>query len=602
MHHDARTARADVRTSATASGLSPSSRAGTPVTACRARAPRTLLALQRAAGNRALQRVLARDAGPLVQRELSAEQLQAWNVQASDATILAPLRAAAGLWEAKRGALRSYEDLLGVLQGGPDVRGALAQLEALGSPAFRSYAAQQLGGKTIRYLTEMASMRVPGVDGVDAQIPGVTRADPRHTYRLETHGEAVISKVLDVVKVTYSNALGLPGWSKVLRGKLIGISASVAFDVRRAKKGKSKRLRGGAARPGPMPIQITGTAIAHQVPLGYWGMDNLDGAVLTARGPSGTFVVGASGTFSTGGEIVLVGHGAQGTLRFENFAGEAKLVYPTSVGAAVKAARTPPKISLTFAAVGAGVLVGWAGEETFESAPVLPQAVDDSAAWHAEITGYGTGEHQSPSVNTERALAALQAQIGQRRAAFDRDRPELERLGENPEFKLDFLVTGHASRRWRGAGADDARRRRHNQDLSLRRAQDVTGVLYELFGPTHTYQAVGAGAVALDYPGDGSRRIIPDEREDEIEAVRRRELAREEFFDNPEQRARRHEEKARLLEADLGRASDPPGAHLVQVDATWRGKRVVWEPAVMSADPGPGAAAGPGPAPAPVGP
>jgi hypothetical protein len=257
--------------------------------------------LQRQLGNTLVQRLLAGRSGPAVQRDLTDEQKKSWADNKGDAYVQ-ELKAAVAEWKTFRSKPESFSDLP---KAGSAPSG-LAELLRTGDPAYRRYAADQLGGDAVKYLGEMAAF-VPRFRLLTDVVPGIAYTDPAHKYRLTSDQSSFWNNVPFVpiagYKIEYTNAFGWY-WLKELTGGQLQWKVGVSKE-----RGKGAKAGGGLI-PTPATISINTEATATAVP--YWGYKNLAGLVKVANGPSvkGSFH-GFGAKSVTGGIISLEGSGGR---------------------------------------------------------------------------------------------------------------------------------------------------------------------------------------------------------------------------------------------------------------------------------------------------
>jgi hypothetical protein len=479
--------------------------------------------------------------------------------------------------------------------------------------ALKATAIQKLGPKDLRYLEEMASIwGAAGFEGTDV-VFGVTRSDPQHVYTLKTASSGSLDlaqkalkfvKLESFVEVKYANKFG---WAWTKQVGLVGISLGVSAKISIQKPEidtpftppKSSKGKDGTPKPGyKAPVQsfsvdLEGTAKADPVNR-FWGMDDLEGAVTSVTGPGAKVEVAgvAGGQFRIGTAIVFHGQ-IPGELSFPELDGSLK----TSIGRSIEKFNSDKKkmgesikdASFEVNLISGGLAYAFVERkpESFDVKELKKKLVDDSDQWAGEISGFETGKAQMPAQG-KGVLEDLSRKIEDRQKPIKEQAPELQELGVSLEknFTLDFTLTGWASRIWKGAG-DEAARKLNNDALSGARADQVANAVQQVFvGPkTVTATAMGGGATSGTrsggwFPGaDGKPEYDPGQKdtpmgEEESEERYKEEVARaKQEFPNPK------DLKVRLkqIEERFGRSSNEGAIRKVDIAVAWTGKKVEYE-------------------------
>ena len=560
---------------------------------------RHVLALQRTAGNAAtalyFQRAKGPQAGRVLQRQLTEEQKQSWE-EHKGPEYVKQLKQTAADWKAFRDKPGSYQDLP---KTGPAFV-KLADLLATGEKAYARHAANEIGAENVKYLSEMTGF-VPGARLLVNVVPGLAYVDPAHSYTLKMD-EAGFSGFLNKVPmvpvagyvIEYSNAYGWH-WTKHLTGGQLGwsvgvgvekgkgVSAGGAADVT-PQKGLKKIGRG----PIPMPGTITVNSNAKATSVGYWGFLDVAGPALIVNGPSAKGTVRGWGVKKvTGGLISLTGSGGgpPGTLDFMNLESAISVAGtgptgPERPSETIGDDKKGAELSLTLIEGALGVLVG--GDQEISIPQLVPTPVPEEKVWRYQYHGFETGsaEVKIPPAEVRSIIDMIRFDVDEKKRSHDSIRPYLEEAGIKEDFKLDFYCEGYASRRWAGA-ATDADRQVKNQQLSTERAQNVTALLNEVFGPQHAYSFTGRGA-AVWVPGDHSQvgEVVPESDKATVDAKLRayeqriRDRNRGDFTED--QIHAMVEEHRKSLEARNRKESDIQYARRVNITVTFRGHTITF--------------------------
>jgi hypothetical protein len=237
------------------------------------------------------------------------------------------------------------------------------------------------------------------------------------------------------------------------------------------------------------------------------------------------------------------------------------------------------EISLSLVEGGAGALVG--GAESVATPELAPEPVPDEKIWRYVLSGFETGQASVPIPEGEvhPIVDAIKGDVEDTKKHLQSIQPYLEAAGIKQEFKLDFYVEGYASRRWTGAGTNDALRQEKNLRLSTERAQNVAAALYAAFGPDHVYTPVGKGA-AVWLPGGRFGTVTPENDEERIQQLlrqREEQIRRENPEFSPEQIRQMVEEYRKGILQQNRPTSNVDLARRVNITVTWRGFDVRWK-------------------------
>jgi hypothetical protein len=508
-----------------------------------------------------------------IQRALNDEQKKIWDQYDGD-KIIADLKKEVDAWKEWRKQPITYE---GMPKGDGVNLNSLNEMVRLNGQVFAQHAASELGGEAVKYLTEMAAFVTKFNMLTGGTIPGVAVVKPNHKYEMraiESENLMMKSWPIGELEVIYTNAFGWT-WVKKLKGTFMSVEVAIG----RTNKG----VKGGLDFNIPGQISINGKATAKHT--AYWGLDDLPGPVHVVNGPSvkGT-VAGFGSKVASGGGIQFVGTGGAplSPLNFENFATEFNLD-----------PETPKKpddlkeaqISISIIEQGAGAVWG-AGGDSFAIPEPEPQAVQSEKTWKYNIGPFATGSAELPG-DTQTYLNMIKQDVDAKKQEIDAQAEIFAQLGVDPDFKVEFMIEGYASRPWQTAG-NDAQRREKNKQLSQARADavasQVSGMFADVLGGI---TAVGRGAavrlVEHDIRIEGGevvksktteKLLTEEENGDQIEAEikKREEQYRKDFPWMTEQEIKKR------VRASLGTSSeaDDPFIRRVVVTAMWRGYEIRW--------------------------
>ena len=498
----------------------------------------------------------------VIRRVLDDSQKKKWDEEKGDA-LVQQLKAEVGAWKAFRKNPTSHDAM-----PGSGVKGIADQIETLfgQDPAFRAHFNEQLGKESAPYLREMVSINHRACIKLES-LGLASYVDPVHRWSMKVNANGDVAAVggylpITTLLITYTNSLGW-NYSKPLAGAVVGFAATIGKEA-----GKSAK---GGMKVGPTKISVNGTAEATNV--AFWGTENLPGPVLVVNGPSGSGKVpGLGGKFNTGGMINLVGSGAPNSpLSFKDFEGSAS-VTPTKMPKSAKEAKeaVTPSASLTIVSGGAGYLGSDPSQETLVGTPEpVPELVEMTQQWDAQIAGFETGEDSMPQDEINGPLQSMKGRIDQHQKLVEANKSILmDEFNIKQDFKLQFTINGSASRIWGNAG-NDAERKRLNQELSTRRAQNVASGCHAMFGPDHSYDFFGVGG-GVDLGGG----VVAPEAGNEaaLEKLKAKRLAeaRQQFPTMSEAELKKH------VEENIGKTSNQQGARRVEVKVVWVGYGIKW--------------------------
>ncbi len=454
---------------------------------------------------------------------------------------------------------------------------------------LRSHALTQLGKDSTTPLREMASIN--RMDCQQLDTIGLThRIEPKHTWSMTVSGSGDVARLggllpISTLSVKYGNALNWY-YETALAGAMLGLGVSIGKEAGETAK--------GGASVAPAKVAINGSAQATNTL--FWGIQNLPGPIVVANGPSGSIKGGGySAKFSTGGVIDLFGTSPPNApLHFKNFEGDASVKAPSPPKSEKDAKKAlTPGASFTLVSMAAGYVAQDPTVQSQVAVPVEePELVELDKTWSAQITGFETGADMQHG-EMLKPLQDLKLQIDPQQQLVEADREALKKeFNIDQAFKLQFQINGSASRRWSAAVSEDERKRR-NQELSLKRANNVKATLADMFGSAHTYTPrgvgggvdLGGGAVA---PEAGNEAALERLRAHRLEEARRQ---------NP---TMSEAELRKKVDAELGAGADQPGARRVEVKVTWRGYGIRYAqnaspaPRPVGGDPGGGGTGGAG--------
>jgi outer membrane protein OmpA-like peptidoglycan-associated protein len=407
-----------------------------------------------------------------------------WKRSGGDAAV-ADIKAEIAAWESYRGHAGNTNKM-----PGKKIPNAASKLEDIQFRVGTAFVRQKLGELNTAILTEMRSINNIDCFKLQGLIPGVRYLKPQHRYDMKVgaNQSAIADKLMkkmnvSTVTVKYTNSFGWT-WTQNLVGSVLEISAGLKLSL------KDKKPKGGVDA-GHASLQVDGTAVAR--PIDYWGPENLAGATRVTKGPTASAKVPiGSAKFQTGRLIDLMGTGGHGgPLQFENF--DATATSSLSGGSGLKAG----ELAITFATLQGGV-VALQGDATYDTGKISPHVKQDMYLWSGAIDDFVTGDAKIP-IPPDKVKAKLDIplkEIELKRERLKDVQPILkEQFGiDEREPKLVIKITGYASRKWAGAGADDKARLKLNQDLSQRRADAVAAQVKQTFGADHEYTVSAKGA------------------------------------------------------------------------------------------------------------
>ncbi|HET9981067.1 MAG TPA: DUF4157 domain-containing protein, partial [Ktedonobacterales bacterium] len=547
---------------------------------------------------------------PMIQRDLNDDQKKAW-ADGGGEKIIAQVRSAVEAWKLFRQKPEKYGEMPRQTSAASDLAELLRTLGML-SVAYGQYAAEQLGAESVAYLTEMAAF-MPEYRILVGAIPGVAYVPPAHKYTMTLkHEGATPDSVNPFISVEYTNAFNWH-WTQTLVGMQAAWNVGISRDLKSGKVEGGMQDPAWGKKPGQenvlMPqiglISINSNCVA--TPTGYWGYQDLGGPTLIANGPklTGSFNGLGGKVMNTGGMISIMGLGGgpPGSLDFMNL--EAKVInlqLKTPENKSELNTSDDPtdkfKVSLTLLEVAGGAVVTF-GDASVSIASLQPTPVPEEKVWRYVYSGFETGSAEAPIPDGEvkSVLDLMKEDISDKQRNVESIKPYLEQAGIRQDFKLDFYCEGYASRRWLGAGTDDQARLQKNQELSERRAQNVTAMLNGAFGPGHTYSSTGKGA-AIDLPQPGKRfgELIAEVGNEVLIEQLIRERAEQYQKDradlSPDEARKAAEQDRKSIETNLGKTSDNAFARRVNITVTWSGYNIQWG-ASTSAPPAPSSASTP---------
>jgi hypothetical protein len=215
--------------------------------------------------------------------------------------------------------------------------------------------------------------------------------------------------------------------------------------------------------------------------------------------------------------------------------------------------------------------------------PVVPDSRRYSGQlFYATGSSFPIGNRADVLVDLKRALLTAFELL-----KLDADAAELEKRGHPKAVNqtVQVFVTGYASRAWKGAGNDGARRG-ENEKLALDRASHIEALIPDLFSdfpaPVQAI-AMGGGASAPSPTGKG---LLNDDEAQAYLEKRRREI--NELCDKQVKDANGNAEQIRLaeegrkneleyLDSRYGKKSDDAGARTVVIELVWNGHRIAHE-------------------------
>jgi len=520
----------------------------------------------------------------VIQRDLTEDQKQSWKDKKGD-QLVSQIKASVEEWKKFRGKPEAFEQL-------PEAGKAPSQLAELlnFAPEYQyiQYAAEQLGSDNIIYLSEMAAF-ISGVSSLIGLIPGLAYIEPDHKYKMTANQDSLWNSIpfipINGIKIEYSNAFGWY-WQKELTGSQLqwsvgigyekgkGISGGGAADSPWDSKGKPKSGLKKPLVPSPATISINTEATATSV--GYWGYKDLAGFLKIANGPSikGSFH-GFGGKVVTGGIISIEGSGGgpPGPLDFMDVV--SKIEVKPATPAKAKELKQNLEISLTLVEEGFGVLVG--GSEQVAIPELEPTPVPEEKIWRYVVSGFETGREDLdiPEGEVHPTIEMIRKDIDDKKKNVESITPYLKQTGIKQEFKLDFHMEGYASRLWTGAYNNDNLRQQKNLELSTRRAQNVTAMLYAAFGSEHTYSFEGKGSsVALpDQPNESFDQVLPETNNEQIidQMIRKEIETYKKQFPNMSP-----DEIRKIVSNRFGKISDTDWTRRVNITVIWRGYNIKW--------------------------
>lgn len=530
----------------------------------------------------------------MIQRDLNDDQKKAW-ADSGGEKIVAQVKSAVEAWKLFRQKPEKYGEMPRQTSGASDLAELLRTLGML-STAYGQYAAEQLGAEAVAYLTEMAAF-MPEYRILVGAIPGVAYVPPAHKYTMTLkHEGATPDSVNPFISVEYTNAFNWH-WTQTLVGMQAAWNVGISRDLKSGKVEGGMQDPAWGKKPGEenflMPqiglISINSNCVAN--PTGYWGYQDLGGPTLIANGPklTGSFNGLGGKVMNTGGMISIMGLGGgpPGSLDFMNL--EAKVInlqLKTPENKSELNTSDDPtdkfKVSLTLLEVAGGAVVTF-GDASVSVANLQPTPVPEEKVWRYVYSGFETGSAEAPIPDGEvkSVLDLIREDISDKQRNVESIKPYLEQAGIRQDFKLDFYCEGYASRRWLGAGTDDRARLQRNQELSERRAQNVTAMLNGAFGPAHTYNFTGKGA-AIDLPQPGKRfgELVAEEGNEVLIEQLIRERAEQYQKDRadltPDEARKAAEQDRKSIETNLGKTSDNAFARRVNITVTWSGYNIQW--------------------------
>ncbi|HEY5934716.1 MAG TPA: hypothetical protein VIU61_08775, partial [Kofleriaceae bacterium] len=537
----------------------------------------------------------------IMRKELSDAQKKTWEQQNGD-QICSKIKTALDQWKAFRGNPASYQSLKDIKSHGACSQ--LSELVRLGGADFGQFAKEKLGADAPPYLSEMAAF-IGDFALLINVVPGVAHQDPKHEYTMKKDETSSWNNVPFVpftsLTVEYRNAFGWY-WKRDFTGTQLQWKVGVEFKPMEAP---GKKLGGGGVAgdpaknkvnpmiPLPATISINVDCKAKPSGYGYWGFDNLAGALTTADGPSlkGTYL-GFGAKTATGGIISIIGSGGPvGTLDFLNIQTKFALKpdgpdNPLESGKPDETGKWKKKgatISATLVAAGAGGMKATGPAQV--SVPELrPKPVLEEQQWKYFIYGFETGSADAPIPIPEVNPIALMAKsdVDKKKAELDSIQEYLKEAGIKESFKVSVMCEGYASRRWEAAGNNESVRKQKNQELSERRAQNVLEDFRGVLGVEHDYSAVGKGpAVAQVTMQDAQTKtsMVTEEGKDIVDQ-KLREIAKtyESAGATPDEAKRKAELERKNVEQSIGRDSNQREARRVNVLVVWRGHKIEWAP------------------------
>lgn len=535
----------------------------------------------------------------IIQCDLTEEQKQSWKDNKAD-QFVSQIKDAVNEWKKFRNKPEAFEQLLPIERIAGSAPAELAELLRTGDPAYKQYAAEQLGADSIVYLSEIAAF-ILEFRLLRGMIPGLAYVNPAHEYKMTTNQNGIwtISQYLPVdlplsaLKVEYSNAFGWY-WQKELTGSQARWQVGIGYEI---GKGAGGSGMGGEPKQGlknpllPQPAGISINTEAKASPVGYWGYKDLAGFLRVVNGPSVKASFRSFGRKVVSGGIISVdglGGGPPGSLDFMNVVSEISVKYtrpglgkpadPTGKGDFKKNV----EISLTLVEEGVGVIFGGAEQVATPELELEPEPVPEEKIWRYVVSGFetGSGELKIPEGEVHPIMKMIEKDIEDKKQNVESIKSYLEKTGVKQEFKLDFNAEGYASRRWTGAGNNDVRQKK-NLELSTRRAQEVTTMLNQVFGPEHNYSFVGKGAaVYLSQPNSNFGQVLSETGNEQLIEQMIRERTEQYMKDHPnlshDETRKMAEMDREIIEANLGKTSDVPMARRVNITIAWRGYNIKW--------------------------
>jgi hypothetical protein len=507
-----------------------------------------VLRLQRSAGNRAVGTVVGSGPAAPIQRQSYPSGTDPALVARLDA-VVDRVAGELGTYAAFRASPMAGASLPG--RGVTSVVSRFEDHQPLES-WMTAYARHRLGPAKLKLLQEMIGINGTGFPEFD-RLFGVGYQDPGHAYtcRLKAATSVVgkaISKVTPTVTISYSNVFG---WRWTRDFTLAGAELTVKGSV------DSKRGAKGGPKPGPISLDISGTANADPTPIRYWGLDDFSGVVAVAKTAS-KYKFGMVGGALGGLTAITFSGGPFGTISFPFF---------TAPSASLKGGTPSSSLEVS---LGMGVGHASAGDMTVDELPELVEVLTPTRSFYSLTVNIGpfeTGSAVPPpsaSVTLRELKAALDAW---RSRVLDPQAEDLRAKGIDPDrnYQLDVYLTGTTSRAWRSAPSEK-RRLESNAALGGERARAVAANVTSIFASQvrRTIAESGGTSTVGPWSDDQPKQHLTD---DEAERVYRQERA--EAMRDPDPVSRR----ARLQAAarNFGRQSDQPYGRRVHVMVRWNG-------------------------------